>query len=196
MASFAYTGGTSPIHRGVFLARGLLGQPLRPPPEAFAPLAAELHPTMTTRERVALQTRPQTCQTCHGMINPLGFTFENFDAVGRYRAVDNGKPVDAHGAYQTRAGQTVAFDGPRDLATFLAGSEEVHTAFVEQLFQNLVKQPVRAYGLQRPQELRQTFAAQGFAIRKLVVEIMASSALTPRQAQAAGATVHSKPPDG
>ena len=55
-----------------------------------------------------------------------------------------GKPIDATGAYETRAGETVKFDGVQDLATFLAASEETHTAFVQQLFHHLVKQPVRA----------------------------------------------------
>ena len=52
MATFAYTATSSPIHRGVFLARSVLGRSLRPPPEAVAPLAADLHPDLTTRERV------------------------------------------------------------------------------------------------------------------------------------------------
>src|SRR5262249_3895183 len=58
MATFAYTGTSSPIHRGVFLARSVLGLTLRPPPEAFAPLAPDLPPQLTTRERVLLQTKP------------------------------------------------------------------------------------------------------------------------------------------
>lgn len=52
----AYTDDTSPIHRGVFLTRNLLGNVLKPPPEAVTPLAADLHPGLTTRERVSLQT--------------------------------------------------------------------------------------------------------------------------------------------
>ena len=84
MASFAYTATSSPIHRGVFLARSVLGRSLRPPPEAVAPLPPDLHADLTTRERVTLQTKPEACQSCHGMINPLGFTLEHFDAVGRY----------------------------------------------------------------------------------------------------------------
>ena len=58
MASFAYTATSSPIHRGVFLARSVLGRSLRPPPEAVHAAAADLHPDLTTRERVALQTKP------------------------------------------------------------------------------------------------------------------------------------------
>lgn len=177
MARFAYTAESSPIHRGVFLARSVLGLTLRPPPEAFAPLPPELHPGLTTRERVTLQTNSRACLTCHGMINPLGFTMEHFDAVGRYRDVEKGRPIDATGTYQTRGGGAVKFAGVRDLAAFLAGSEEVHAAFVEQLFHYLVKQPVRAFGAGTPAGLKKTFAAGGFNVRKLTIEITVASAL-------------------
>jgi hypothetical protein len=180
MASFAYTASSSPIHRGVFVARSVLGRVLRPPPEAVAPLAADLHPGLTTRQRVSLQTRPESCQSCHGMINPLGFTLEHFDAVGRYRKDEKGRPIDATGSYETRAGEVVKFEGVRDLAAFLAASGEAHTAIVQQLFHHLVKQPVRAYGPQALTDLRRSFAANEFNLRKLMVEIMATSALTPR----------------
>ena len=179
MAAFAYTGSSSPIHRGVFVARGVLGLSLRPPPEAFTPLAEDLHPQLTTRERIALQTRPAACVSCHGVINPLGFTLENFDAVGKFREKDNGKPVDPSGQYVTRTGEAVRFAGVRDLARYLAESEEVHAAFAEQLFHHLVKQPVRAYGANTLPDLRRAFAAGGFDVRKLMVEIMAVSALPP-----------------
>jgi hypothetical protein len=177
MANFAYTGTSSPIHRGVFLLKGVLGRTLRPPPAAFTPLAEDLHPDLTTRQRVALQTRGKSCQMCHGMINPLGFTLEHFDAIGRYRDKERGKPIDAAGAYETVVGKAVKFSGARDLARFLADSEEVHAAFVEHLFHHLVKQPVRAYGADMPGTLRQAFARDGYSIRKLAVEIATVSAL-------------------
>ncbi len=180
MANFAYTETSSPIHRGVFIARSVLGRVLRPPPEAIAPFAADLHPDLMTRQRVSLQTKPESCQSCHGMINSLGFTLEHFDAVGRYRTEEKGRPIDATGSYETRAGERVEFDGTRDIAAFLAESEEAHTAFVQQLFHFLVKQPVRAFGYQELPELRRFFAAHDFNIRKLMVEIMATSALTCR----------------
>jgi hypothetical protein len=180
MASFAYTATSSPIHRGVFISRSVLGRVLRPPPEAVAPLAPDLHPDLTTRQRVMFQTKPESCQSCHGMINPLGFTLENFDAIGRYRNEEKRRPIDAAGSYETRAGELVKFDGVRDVAAFLAGSEEAHTAFVQQLFHYLVKHPVRAFGYQELPDLRRFFAAHDFNIRKLMVEIMATSTLTPR----------------
>jgi cytochrome c553 len=178
MAAFAYPAESSPIHRGVFLARGVLGMSLRPPPEAFTPLPAELHPNLTTRERVILQTKSTNCMGCHGIINPLGFTLEHFDALGRFRDTDNARPIDASGSYQTRGGKKVVVNGARNLAELLAGSEEVQEAFAEQLFHHLVQQSVKAYGADKPAELRRSFAASEFHIRKLAVEIMATAALT------------------
>ncbi len=184
LAAFAHTTATSPIHRGVLVARGILGLTLRPPPEAFTPLPESLHPDLTTRERVALQTKGESCQSCHGVINPLGFTLEHFDAVGRYRDQDNGKPIDATGMYKTRGGETASFDGARSLAEYLAGSEEVQTAFVEQLFRHLAKQPVQAYGPRQVTELREAFVKNGFSIQKLLVEAATAAALTGRSAKA------------
>ena len=180
MSNFAYTASSSPIHRGVFLSRSVLGRPLRPPPEAVAPLAADLHPGLTTRQRVELQTKPEACQSCHVMINRLGFALEHYDAIGRYRDNEKGRSVDARGSYETRTGDEVTFDGAAELAAFLAKSQETHNAFVQQLFHYLVKQPIRAFGRTELTDLRGAFASNGYNIRELMVEIMTSSALAPR----------------
>jgi cytochrome c553 len=184
MTSFASSGESSPIHRGVFVARGVLGLALKTPPAAVAPLAPALHPNLTTRERVILQTSPSACMTCHTVINPLGFTLENFDAVGRFREKDHGKLIDPAGSYQTRTGKTVQVKGARELATFLANSPEVQGAFAEQLFHHLVQQPVAAHGPNTLDELRTSFAGNGLHIRKLAVEIMTIAALQSRAGNA------------
>ncbi|MFO0909748.1 MAG: DUF1592 domain-containing protein [Isosphaeraceae bacterium] len=180
MATFAYTGSSSPIHRGVFLARGILGRAIRTPPIAVAPTAPDLQPDLTTRERVALQTSPAVCQSCHAMINPLGFTLERFDAVGRFRTIEKTKKVDAHGTYQDPDGKTFTFDGAHDFGAYLAESGETRASFVEQLFHYLVKQPVRAYGVNELPELTKAFGAGGCNIRKLMVDVLATTALAPR----------------
>jgi hypothetical protein len=100
MLGFAYVRVSSPIHRGVFLLRGVLGRALRPPPVAVAPDDETLAPDLTTRERIAQQTRSEACQACHSMINPLGFSLEHYDAVGRYRETERDQPIDASGWYQ------------------------------------------------------------------------------------------------
>jgi hypothetical protein len=177
MANLAYTGTSSPIHRGVFLTRSLLGRTLQPPPESVTPAAPELHPDLTTRERVELQTSPATCQTCHGLINPLGFALEHFDAIGRYRQVEKDELIDATGSYLARSGDVVKFDGVRELAEFLGKNDEIHEAFVRQLFHHTVKQPINAYGKNRLPALKQAFEEQKFSIAKLLVEIVATSAM-------------------
>lgn len=176
LANFAYTSTTSPIHRGVFLSRSVLGRALKQPPEAVAPLAPDLHAGLTTRERVALQTSPSSCMSCHGMINPLGFGLERFDAVGRYRGEEKGRPVDSTGTYEAPSGESVSFAGARELAVVLAGSDEAHEAFVEQIFHHMVQQPIRAFGPGFATDLGRVFAENGYSIRKLMVESVAASA--------------------
>jgi len=176
MTGFAYHATSSPIHRGVFVARNLLGRTLKPPKEAVTPIPAGLHPDLSTRERIALQTGPPACALCHELINPLGFSLEHFDAVGRFRKDERDRPVDASGFYQTLSGAKAEFNGARELAEFLAGNSEVHAAFAERLFQYAVKQPVQAYGLNKREELRNLFAQHEFNINKLLVEIAKASA--------------------
>ena len=184
MASvLSYAAATSPIHRGVFLARSVMGNVLKPPQEAVAPLAPDLHPHLSTRERVALQTSSVACQTCHTMINPLGFALEEFDPIGRYRTVeirgDVRKPIDASGSYLPREGPEVTFRGAKELAAAIATSRDAQEAFVQQLFHALVKQPARAWGPDTLETLRQRFATNNCDIRRLVVDIMAVAALPP-----------------
>lgn len=181
LANYSYPKTSSPIHRGVFLARNVLGVALRPPPDAFTPLAPELHPKLNTRERITLQTSQKQCLSCHGVINPLGFTLERFDAIGRFRDEDNGKPIDATGSFVTRSGDKVSFKGVQDLAKFLAESEEAHEAFTARLFHFLVKQPILAYGPDNLGELRRFFADNDYHVRRLVVEIVMRSALVERE---------------
>lgn len=185
MAINAHESETSPIHRGVFIVRGVLGHALRPPPEAVTPLPADLHPKLTTRERVILQTDSTTCMTCHGMINPLGFPLEKFDAVGRFREKDREKPINDTGGYQTRQGEEKSFKGARELAEFLAHSPETHAAFAEQFFHHLVQQSINAYGSDTEEQLTQEFTSNNFHIRKLAVTIMKESALTGRKSEIA-----------
>jgi cytochrome c553 len=177
LSALAYQAESSPIHRGVFVARGLLGVLIRPPQEAFTPLSPDLHPTLTTRERVTLQTKALACASCHGIMNPVGFTLEHFDAVGRYRQTDRDKPVDASGSYEKRDGTLARFTGAEELARFLADSPEVPATFAERLFQHLVKQPLRAFGPTRPEELAKTFSELSYDLRKLVLEVAAIAAL-------------------
>lgn len=184
MSGLAYRDSTSPIHRGVFLMRHLLGRTLRPPNEAFTPLSPELHPDLTTRERVQLQTGAANCQTCHRKINGLGFVLENLDAVGRYRTEENGRVIQSNGIYETRSGEEVTFDGPAALAKFLANSDDAHRAFVHRTFLHFVKQPPGAWGPDTLNHLTRTFQTSNFSIRDLLIEIAVTTARPPQTSSA------------
>ncbi|MEZ6109322.1 MAG: DUF1592 domain-containing protein [Pirellulaceae bacterium] len=171
LSRLAYLDSTSPIHRGVFLNRFVLGRALRTPNAAFAPFSPDLHPDLTTRQRVALQTGDEACQACHIRINPLGFALENYDAVGRFRNEERGQPVDASGNYLTLSNELVSFTGAGELAHYLANSPDATRAFVNRAFQHFVKQPPGAYGAGTLDELVERFAASGYNIRALLVDI-------------------------
>lgn len=177
MAGFAYSDVTSPIHRGVFVSRNLLGRRLRSPPDSITPESPHLSPKLTTRERVHKQTRPVSCQSCHDMINPLGFSMEHFDTVGRYRTDEGGKKIDASGTYMRADAELAKFVDARDLGAFVAEGREAHAAFVERLFKDAIKQPIMAYGANEKERLRQFFSDNGCNIRKLLGEIVVSATL-------------------
>jgi hypothetical protein len=171
LAGFAYTKTSSPIHRGVFISRSLFGRVLRAPPIAVAPVSTELQPDLTTRERVEAQTADVMCQSCHTLINPLGFALEGYDAIGRLRTEEKGRPINALGQYLTREGELAKFNGAKELAEMIVGSGEARGAFAEQLFHTFVKQPLRAYGPQAPAELRERFDRGGSKLRWLLVDV-------------------------
>ena len=179
LATFSYTKSSSPIHRGVFVTRNILGRMLKPPPMAIAFMDDKFDPSFTMREKVTELTAKPACQSCHVTINPLGFSFERFDAVGRVRATDNKKPVNAVSDYTTAEGSVIKLTGARDVATHAAESLSGQTGFVRNLFQELVKQPPAAYSPELLGQLTQKFRADNFHVRNLAVEVAVVAALRP-----------------
>ena len=169
----SYTDNTSPIHRGVFLSRNILGNVLQPPADAIAPLSDDIYPDLTTRERVTLQTKSTTCQTCHAMINPLGFALEEYDAIGRLRTTENragqAKPINANGNYQPRNGTEAVFHGGHELGHYLATERDGET-FVHS-FSTLSLDILRKLGKQHYWTTNRPFYFENYSIRNLIVEI-------------------------
>jgi len=177
LSAFSYQKLTSPIHRGVFLTRNIVGRSLRPPPMAMTFKDADFAPNLTMRAKVSQLTQPRTCQGCHSVINPLGFSLEQYDAVGRFRTTENDQSIDAISDYITDEGETVHLGGARDVANFAIASEQAQNGFIEQLFHHLVKQPMMAYGHDTAIRLRQSFVGSGYNMQDLMVEIVSVAAL-------------------
>ncbi len=130
LASHAYAVDTDPIHRGLFVVRNLLcrGIPAPPPGASMTPLPETDEPIETTREEVELLTGQNGCVSCHREINPPGFAFEGFDAVGQTRTMENGVTLDTSGTLQLD-GIEVAFSGAPELVDALAASSEARACY-------------------------------------------------------------------
>ena len=85
MTSTANGVDTSPVVRGVWVLENILGTPPAAPPPDVEPLSPDLSQAKTVREQLEIHREQATCNSCHRKIDPLGFAFENFDPIGRWR---------------------------------------------------------------------------------------------------------------
>ena len=92
----SYANRTSPVIRGKWVLENLLGTP-PPPPPANVPALVDntVSSSLTVRERLAQHRADIACAGCHKLMDPVGFSLENFDAVGRWRTYEEGRPIDA-----------------------------------------------------------------------------------------------------
>lgn len=131
LAVGAYAVQPGPIPRGVHVLERVAcveaGTPIQGAETALPPdsLAVE----STNRERTAAATSPPACASCHRRINPAGFAFEHYDALGAWRARDNGRPVDASGALTLPGGETLAFTDGVDFVRQLAASRRARDCY-------------------------------------------------------------------
>ena len=145
LANYSYTDQTSPIHRGVFVARKILGRRLRPPKEAVSFKNSNFDPNWTMRQKVTALTKPANCMTCHDLINSTGFLLEGYDATGRIRSKERGKALDTKVTYFDREGNELPMKGPGDLLKHALGNESSGIFFIEELFKYVAKQNPSCY---------------------------------------------------
>lgn len=139
LAALAQPDQSSPIHRGKFVRERLLCQPLPDPPPGVVVQAPEVDPALPTRQRYAQHSADPSCASCHHLMDPIGFAFEHYDAIGRFRQTDGDRPVDATGEISSDSPELAtdadgSFDGVVELGRTLAQSEDVHACVVRQWF--------------------------------------------------------------
>lgn len=130
----SYATRTSPVLRGKWLLENVLGTPVPPPPPNVPPLEENRAGAVpkSVRERMEQHRKNPACAVCHNVMDPLGFSLENFDATGAWRAqTEAGTPVDASGVLVD--GSKV--DGPVSLRNALLGRPSL---FVETLTEKLM----------------------------------------------------------
>lgn len=126
------------IHRGVFIAERLLCKTLPPPDPKAAGTMIPVTPNLTNRQRVEMTTGKGTCgEACHSaLFNPLGYAFENYDAIGKYRTTDVGQAVNTADSY-TLDGQLQTFNNGIELSNLLANAKETHACYVQNMMNYL-----------------------------------------------------------
>jgi hypothetical protein len=133
LASHSGPTNTRPIKRGVFWVRKVMCMEMEPPP---ADLHAQLYEMVgaTERARIQASTGGQACIGCHKIINPFAFFQENYDALGRWRTVDNGVPIDASVLINFLDEDPTTTKGPVDALKTLTSSMMFKQCFVRQMF--------------------------------------------------------------
>ena len=173
----SYPHRTSPVLRGKWLLENLLGAPPPPPPpdipELDEPGAAAAPATM--RERMAQHRASPGCATCHAKIDPLGFALENFDAVGRWRAQEDGAsaPIDASGALPDGA----RFDGPaafRDALLREPWATEFATTVTEKLLTYAIGRGLEHYDAPAVRRILRDAEPGGYRWSSLILGIVES----------------------
>jgi hypothetical protein len=178
LAYYAHSDQTSPVLRGKLVREVFLCDTLDPPPAMFQPPMPD--PNTTGRER-AKEHASGGCADCHKLMDPIGFGFENFDALGRWRDEENAAPIDASGSI-IESDVDGNFDGVRQLADKLADSDDVRGCYAKMWFRY-------AYGRMETTEdactldqVTTSFGESGGSVKELLVALTQTDAFMYRRA--------------
>jgi hypothetical protein len=173
----AYPNRTSPVLRGAYILENLLGTPPSPPPpnvEAFKENKEGEKPK-TIREIMETHRANPTCNACHGVMDPLGFSLENFDTVATYRSIDrfthtkidtSGKLVDG-----------TAVNGPTDLRkALLTRPEQFAQTFTEKLMTYALGREIEAFDMPTVRKIVKDAKRDNYKFSSIVMGIIAAPA--------------------
>jgi hypothetical protein len=161
---------SSPVLRGKFVREKLLCQTVSPPPQNIVITPPPVTPGVSTREMFSMHSTVEPCKSCHALMDPIGFGFEHYDGIGRWRTVDQGQPVDASGTLSA-SDVNGTFDGAVALAKKLAQSKEVSDCVATQWFRYAIGRGDTTEDACTLQSLKQSMSGSKSDMRKLLVAI-------------------------
>jgi hypothetical protein len=134
MAAHADPDGTALVDRGRYFREEILCSPVPPPPDGAAPPLDPKFATadMTGREKFVQHSENPQCGVCHQLFDGLGFAMESYDAIGRFRVTDKGKPLDPSGSVPLPSGTTIQFSNFVDLIDQLSQTKDLYSCFSSQ----------------------------------------------------------------
>jgi hypothetical protein len=180
----SYPNRTAPVLRGAWVLERILGTPPSPPPpnvEAF-PETKEGAKVLTVRERMEQHRKQASCNACHGIMDPLGFALENFDAVGEWRTVDRyaGTPIDSSG----KLVDGTPVSGPVDLrAALTKNPEQFVQTFTEKLMMYALGRRVEYYDMPVVRRIVREAARDQYRFSSIVMGIVKSEPFQMKQVE-------------
>ena len=175
----SYNTRTSPVIRGHWVLENLLGVP-PPPPPAIVPTLVEktIDGSLSMRDRLMEHRANPSCAGCHNLMDPLGFSLENYDAVGRWRKSEGGQPIDATGNFPGGA----EFDGVSGLEKALLDRPELFVGtLIERLLTYSLGRVVEHYDAPAVRKIARDSRSEGFRFSSLILGIAKSKPFQMRR---------------
>jgi mono/diheme cytochrome c family protein len=169
---------TSPVKRGKWILDNILGTPPPPPPPDVPVLKEGKELTGTLRQRMEQHRANPSCAVCHQRMDPLGFGFENFDAVGAWRTLDGKYPIDPAGVLPDGK----SFKGPKELKAILKGKEDqFRRCLTEKLLTYALGRGLEFYDKAAIKGISRKLAEKNNRFSALVIEIVKSDPFQKRR---------------
>jgi hypothetical protein len=177
----SYATRTSPVIRGKWILENFLGTPPPPPPGNVGSLDDNVvAANLPIRERLAQHRTNAACASCHRLIDPVGFALEQFDAVGRWRTLEEGKLVDAAGGLPDGS----KFDGVAGLEQALLRRPELFVRTVtEKLFTFALGRAPEEYDAPAIRKIVRDARANDYRFSSLIVGLATSTPFQMRKSQ-------------
>ena len=174
---------TSPVKRGKWVLDQLLCEGPPPPPAGVeTDLDAVGEGELTTRERLEIHRVQPSCAACHRMMDPIGLSFENFDAIGAFRAEDSGGPIDASGMLPVGQ-ETVAFQGPEELSRLISEDPRLVNCAVKKLVTYGVGRKIAKSETPLIESIVEDAQSRGSSLRDILGAVVTSPAFKLRRAE-------------
>ena len=184
LAAHSYSATSSPVRRGAFVLEQLLCEELQPPPDVNMDLPEQgTSGGNTIRDRLEAHWTDPACAACHTRIDPIGFSFENFGALGEWRDTwEDGTPIDSTGALPDSEGES--WSDVHGMLDVLASSERARECYAQRWFEYAVGRPARLADACTVTLVQDRFVQSGGDIRGLIADIASSDALRFRKPEA------------
>lgn len=184
---------TSPVKRGKWVLEQILGTPPPPAPPNVPELDAQKELSGSLRQRMEQHRSNPSCANCHRQMDALGFAFENFDAVGKFREKDGDGPIDPSGSLPDGR----SFQGAADLRTILRDKKDlVARNLAEKLLTYALGRGLEYYDERALKKILSETEKADFRVSSLIVSIVQSDPFRLRRglgANAAKTTTPEKP---